>query len=45
MKILFAYLVIKNWVAISGNAINAYAQTSSPKEEETYVVVDQHMKE
>jgi hypothetical protein len=36
MKIFFAYLVIKNWVAISDDAINAYAQTSIPEEEEQY---------
>jgi hypothetical protein len=45
MKIFFAYLVIKDWVAISGDAINTYAQTSIPKEEEQYGVVDQQIKE
>jgi hypothetical protein len=40
MKILFAYLVIKGWVSISGDAINAYAQTFILKEEEQYVIVD-----
>jgi hypothetical protein len=45
MEILFAYLVFKGWVAIRCDAINAYAQTSIPKEEEQYIIMDQHMKE
>jgi hypothetical protein len=34
MKIFCVYLVINGWVAISGDVLNAYDQSSIPKEEE-----------
>jgi hypothetical protein len=45
MKIFFAYVIIKGWVILSGDAVNAYAQTFIPKDVEQYVVFDQHMKD
>jgi hypothetical protein len=31
MKIFFAYAVIHGWVIVSGDAVNAYAQTVMPE--------------
>jgi hypothetical protein len=45
MNIFFAYIVIKGWLVISGDAVNAYAQVLVPKDVTKYVVVDQHMKD
>jgi hypothetical protein len=43
MKILFAFLVIHNWIALGADAINIYAQASIPEDKPQYIDVDQHM--
>jgi hypothetical protein len=43
MKILFAIIVIRGWIIISGDVVNAYAQTAMPDGEVQYMAVDQQM--
>jgi hypothetical protein len=43
MKIFFAIIVIRGWIIISGDVVNAYAQTAMPDGEVQYMAVDQQM--
>jgi hypothetical protein len=43
MKIFFTYAVIRGWVIVSGDVVNAYAQTAIPNDEVQYMAVGQQM--
>jgi hypothetical protein len=43
MNICFAFLALRNWVALGADAINAYTQASIPEDEPQYIAVDQQM--
>jgi hypothetical protein len=43
MKIFFVFVVIRGWVIISGDVVNAYAQTAMPEGEFQYMAIDQQM--
>jgi hypothetical protein len=43
MGIFFAYAVIRGWVIVSGDVVNAYAQTAIPEGEIQYMASNPHM--
>jgi hypothetical protein len=43
MKIFFAYAAIRGWVTVSGDVMNAYAQTTIPKDFVQHMKVNQQM--
>lgn len=43
MKLFFACLAIRNWIALGADATNAYAQTDIPSDDPQYIAVDRQM--